>query len=243
MSGLLIDILLLTAAIFVIYSLIGILEPRVEASLLGRSHSLNDLLSRIWIYVLFPAVFSFSGVGLLLLPNAGLQEAIAGIDHGELISRGPFSSAIRSRLDVPGLDDIFLVSFLFSIMFIAVARVFIVTYSSSLVPTIFFYLLGGCCIFILALYEQVYFRVLIDYLTGEKPTLTATLVFVGIGVGTMTEVLVARHATSGARVGQRPGVGAYVCKTCQRMQYLESDERHLERCQGLCPEPVFRRAA
>jgi hypothetical protein len=90
-------------------------------------------------------------------------------------------------------------------------------------------------------HADIYVKLLVDYLLGDKHQTGMILVSVGSIIGFGTEWFLANVTIRGYRVGQTPGTGAYVCKTCQKSQYIGQGSQ-LGVCQGgICANPVFRK--
>jgi hypothetical protein len=238
----------LVISIALVYFTAIIAERPIELQLLGRDsfgHFLSAFFRRVWIYWLLPGIFSFTGIGLVLFPNSKVQDALAKITPAMLDKEGPYSENIASVLGLTGEGGTAVIgAVIASILLIAVARIIIVTYNPSISTTIYFYFLGSMGIIGLMMtlsISETYVRLLVDYILGDKFQAGLILVAVGSGVGLLTELLLSRHPIIGMSPGQRPGQGTYVCKTCQRSQYLNGNSE-LERCAGQCTQPVFRKA-
>ncbi len=237
----------LVISLGLVYLIMTMLEVQLEARLVGRPRSprfIDTFFRRVWIYWLLPGLFSFTGVGLVLFPNSKVQDALRTVTSTELDKEGPYSQAITQMLDINGGSTPVIVAIIVSILLIALARFVIVTYNSALASTIYFYFLGGVGIFGLMMtldHADIYVKLLVDYLLADKYQTGMILVSVGSIVGFGTEWALANIPLRGYRVGQVPGDGAYVCKTCQKSQYLDARSQ-LEACQGgRCPDSVFRK--
>jgi hypothetical protein len=231
-----------------IYAVAVLVERPLEFQLLGTNANrtfINAFFRRVWIYWLLPAVFSFTGVGLVLFPNAKVQDALSRVTTETLDKEGPYS---KNVIEILGLQDgtmAVIGAIITAIVLVALVRIFIVTYNPNMASSTYFSFLGSLAIFALLLqvdFAQKYARLLVDYLVGDKFQAGIVLVGVGSVVGLFTEAILSKHQVGGIGVGQRPGSGSYVCKTCQKSQYLQ-DHQALERCHGLCPRSVFRKAS
>lgn len=223
-------------------------ETQMEFQLLGKPDNtsfVNSFFKRVWIYWLLPGIFSFTGIGLVLFPNSKVQDALNRVPMELLEKEGPYSQTVTNLLGLEGGNAAVIGAIVVSILLIALARIVVVTYNSAVFTTIYFYFLGSVGVIGLMMTLNVsekYVRLLVDYILGDKFQAGIVLIAVGALVGLFTELLLANQPVRGFGVGQIPGEGTYVCKTCNKSQYHNSVS-HLELCGGRCAYSIFRKSS